>query len=120
MAEQQSSPEYKKERYQDFCKTKLRGRHIQLFTNGKLYRADEIDFNLNIFSPIPNQNGITIRDHWLELYDVELVNEEYGIIVHFSKLKKNEQRQQIVFIPPEICCLTGVSAEHRNQRSVTT
>ena len=94
---------------------------VFLKNSGKLFEIHDIDFELNINSNIPNQSpAITIKEHWYNQYEVELVNETPGIIIHWSKLKKNEQTQSIQFIPPEICSLTGYNAKHRNQRSVTT
>ena len=40
--------------------------------------------------------------------------------VHRSKQLKNESENQWMFIPTEICSLTGCGQQHRSQRSVTT
>ena len=62
-----ADPKYIEEEWQQYCRQQISGnnRHVQLLTNGKLYRVDDIDFALNINSPIPDQrDGPTIKAHW--------------------------------------------------------
>lgn len=116
-------PEYKiKKKIQQVVTKHLRGRNIISTYNQQVWRIDDIDFEMDINSPMAAdmalQQGTTLKDYYANEYGATARNSAPGILIHVPKERKRDDFVRKTYLIPELCHITGVSNEMRKNVQV--
>uniref|UniRef100_A0A224X701 Putative translation initiation factor 2c eif-2c n=1 Tax=Panstrongylus lignarius TaxID=156445 RepID=A0A224X701_9HEMI len=84
--------------------------------NNKTYRVDDVDFDSSPLSTFEKGNErVTYMDYYRNRYSIKITNKAQPLLI--SRPKKRDihaGRTNNVVLIPELCCLTGLSEDMRN------
>ncbi|XP_059471932.1 piwi-like protein Ago3 [Neocloeon triangulifer] len=107
-----------RERFQTEMKNMLLGACVLTRYNNRLYRIDDIDFSLNPTCTFDRYNGgsISFKEYYLKHYNLEIKDLSQPMLMSRIKKKQKgmETLEQIVVLVPELCFMTGLTDEMRN------
>ncbi|XP_046635666.1 piwi-like protein Siwi isoform X2 [Daphnia pulicaria] len=104
-------------------KTELLGQIVMTLYNDKTYRIDDIDFDktpMSTFHLRKEDRDITYKEYYQKHYEVNIKDERQFLLVSRPSRNKpdNQQgasmRDDTVYLIPELCGMTGLTEEHRN------
>lgn len=101
--------------FEDILNRELTGKSVMTNYNKRFYVIDGIAFQMNANSSFTNKDGVaqTFVDYYAKRYNVIIKSPNIPLIVSQDRKTKN-----IVYLVPELCCLTGLSEEDRSNRNL--
>ncbi|CAD8139528.1 unnamed protein product [Paramecium octaurelia] len=93
----------------------IEGAIIMTVYNYKFYRVNKINREMNPKSEFENQNGskMSYLQYYSEKYKINIKDSTQPLIEVLEKSRK-KQEEKIIYLIPELCVLTGLSNEMRN------
>ncbi|XP_065206565.1 piwi-like protein Ago3 [Planococcus citri] len=89
--------------------------------NNKVYKIDDVDFEVNPLSPF-DKNGepVTYMDYYKAQYNLTIQDKSQPMLVHRVKRKPigKENVDVLLYLVPELCCPTGLTDDMRNNHKL--
>lgn len=102
--------------------TALLGSVVLTRYNNKTYRIDDIDFDSNPTKTFKTTTGeISYVEYYKRQYNIEIRDLKQPLLIHRKETRKSGSEEPVVMvfcIIPEICYLTGLTDEMRNDFKV--
>jgi len=107
------------EDYKKRCLLVLKGRSVLARYNNRIWRIDDIDFNMGINDPLPDGKGTTFKEYYAERYRLKVKGTNAGgvpikgFMVSNPRSKKKNTTKKITHLLPELCHITGMTEAMR-------
>ena len=103
--------------FQDRCKIELEGQIVMTHYNKKTYRIDDIDFDKNPESKFflrKEKREVSYYEYYSSRYMVKIQDRRQCLLVSRpSRRDINRGDDQPIYLIPELCGMTGLSADQR-------
>lgn len=97
--------------------SEVAGQVILTRYNDRAYRIDDIDFKSNPNSEFTFKSGekVTYVEYFRRHWNIEIVDLKQPLLIHRPRPKRGEvEGTDAICLIPELCTVTGMSAEMRN------
>ncbi|XP_069895705.1 piwi-like protein 4 [Dipodomys merriami] len=100
--------------FTQICEKQLIGRVVLTRYNNRTYRIENINWSLKPVHTFRRRDGseISYVDYYVQRYGIALSDLNQPVLVSLLKSKRNDNTEpQIVHLIPELCFLTGLTAQ---------
>ncbi|XP_060081293.1 piwi-like protein 1 [Ylistrum balloti] len=108
------------ESFYEKCTRKFVGSIVLTRYNNKTYRVDDIEWDVHPTSTFKRREGeISFKEYYMKAYDKEIKDDLQPMLVSRAKPKEVKMgRPETLLLVPELCILTGLSDDVKNDFSV--